>query len=143
MRFTFASTAIYLLGILRFSSLSLQMFLTKKMGGDVNAIETFLKVTTPPGVGGPTINFATYQSAIYGFAHAGELKPIRKKLFPERLPKMEPRLKPRSALHYNDLVRKSASFSESHSIKCSSGEVALPLLFRGRFLRPFSSSEFW
>ena len=39
------------------------------MAGDVNSVETYLKVITPD-LPGPTINFGTWQSAIYGFAHA-------------------------------------------------------------------------
>ena len=58
----------------------------REMGGDVNSIETFLTVTSPPDLPGPTINFATFQSAIHGFAHAGELKDLRRKIYPERLP---------------------------------------------------------
>ena len=57
----------------------------REMGGDVNSIETFLTVTSPD-LPGPTINFATFQSAIHGFAHAGELKDLRRKIYPERLP---------------------------------------------------------
>ena len=33
--------------------------------------------------------------AIYGFAYAKELKPLRQKLYPERLPVVKPRLAPR------------------------------------------------
>ena len=36
---------------------------------------------------GLTINLATLESAVYGFAHAEELKPIRKVLFPNTLPR--------------------------------------------------------
>lgn len=82
-----------------------QMFLTSKMEGDVNDIETYLTVTTPPDVSGPAINFGTWQSAIYGLAMAHELKPLRKSLFPERLPALQPKLKARPALHYNDVVQ--------------------------------------
>ena len=38
-------------------------------------------------------HYATWQSAIYGFACAKELKPLRKKLFPTRLPELRPRLR--------------------------------------------------
>ena len=61
-------------------------------------------MTTPPNVPGPTINFATWQSAIYGFSAGHELKPLRKKLFPERLPKTSPKLNPRSTVHWNEYV---------------------------------------
>lgn len=43
------------------------------------------------------LNYGTWQSAIHGFACANELKPLRKKLFPQRLPVMEPKLKSRFA----------------------------------------------
>ncbi|TRY73723.1 hypothetical protein TCAL_05842 [Tigriopus californicus] len=82
-----------------------QMFLTSKMEGDVNDIETYLSVTTPPNVSGPVINFGTWQSAIYGLAMAHELKPLRQSLYPERLPALQPKLKARPALHFNDVVQ--------------------------------------
>ena len=41
------------------------------------------------------LHYATWQTAIHGFASAKELKPLRKKLFPERLPEMSPKLKSR------------------------------------------------
>ena len=75
------------------------------MNGPVNTIETYLKVTTPPDESGATVNFATYQSAIYGFAHADELKSIRRVMFPDRLPKLKPKLPIRRALHLNPLVQ--------------------------------------
>lgn len=53
------------------------------MAGDVNSVETYLKVITPD-LPGPTINFGTWQSAIYGLAHSGELKSLRKALYPDR-----------------------------------------------------------
>ena len=76
---------------LEYLSLNSLMFMElvpcyREMGGDVNSIETFLTVTSPPDLPGPTINFATFQSAIHGFAHAGELKDLRRKIYPERLP---------------------------------------------------------
>ena len=53
------------------------------MEGDVNSVETYLRVITPD-IPGPTINFGTWQSAIYGLAHAAELKTLRKSLYPNR-----------------------------------------------------------
>ena len=43
------------------------------------------QVTTPENVPGATINFATYQSAIHGFAHADELKPLRRQIYPGKV----------------------------------------------------------
>ena len=75
------------------------------MNGPVNTIETYLKCTTPADESGAIINFATWQSAIYGFAMAHELKSIRRAMFPDRLPKLKPALPIRSALHWNPLVK--------------------------------------
>ena len=79
--------------------------LHREMGGDVNSIETFLTVTSPD-LPGPTINFATFQSAIHGFAHAGELKDLRRKIYPERLPQTSPKLRPRGSLFWNEELNK-------------------------------------
>lgn len=76
----------------------------RTMEGPVNTIETYLSVTTPPDETGAMINFATWQSAIYGYAMAHELKPIRKVLFPEKLPSLKPKLAKRGNLHQSKLV---------------------------------------
>lgn len=41
------------------------------------------------GIGG---NVTTLESALHGFAHAGELKPLRKQLYPTPLPRSKFRL---------------------------------------------------
>ena len=61
-------------------------------------------MTAPPGAKGALINFGTWQSAIYGFAMAHELKDLRKKLFPDRLPQLKPRLTSRGVLHKSEEV---------------------------------------
>ena len=103
-----AARGVYVVSACGFDSIPAdvgQIFLSDKMEGDVNSIEGYLKVTTPENVSGPSINFATFQSAIYGFAHAKELKGIRKQLFPEKLPKeLTPKLKPRGNLHFSEEV---------------------------------------
>lgn len=98
---------VYVVGSCGFDSIPADlgaMFLANQMGGDVNSVETYLEVDVPD-LPGPCINYATYQSAIYGFAHAEELKPIRKKLFPERLPSTSPKLPPRGNLHASNIVK--------------------------------------
>ena len=40
-------------------------------------------------------HYGTWQSAIYYFAMLKELKDIRKKLFPQRLPELKPKLRHR------------------------------------------------
>lgn len=103
-----AKKNIYVIGACGFDSIPAdvgQMVVHRSMDGPVNTIETYLKVTTPEDESGPMINFATYQSAIYGFAMAKELKSIRKALFPERLPSLKPKLKPRGGVHQSKLVK--------------------------------------
>ena len=81
---------VYVVGSCGFDSIPADlgsMVLAQDMVGDVATIETYLKVTVPD-VPGPMINFATWQSAIHGFAHAKELGGLRKQLYPERMPKM-------------------------------------------------------
>ena len=46
---------------------------------------------------GAAINVTTLESAVYGFAHANELKGLRKSLYPEPLPKPTFRLPKRYA----------------------------------------------
>jgi short subunit dehydrogenase-like uncharacterized protein len=99
---------VYVIGSCGFDSIPSdlgQMVLHKAINGPVNTIETFLKVSTPLDESGATINFATWQSAIYGFAMAGELKAIRKSLYPERLPKLKPSVATYTTIHHNPTVK--------------------------------------
>jgi len=99
---------IYIVGSCGFDSIPSDLGQTvvhQTMNGPVNTIETYLKCTTPADESGAIINFATWQSAIYGFAMAHELKSIRRAMFPDRLPKLKPALPIRSALHWNPLVK--------------------------------------
>ena len=92
---------IWVVGACGFDSIPADMgtvFLEEKFEGQVNSVETFLNITGKNGFHG---HFATWQSAIYGFACAHELKPLRKKLFPQRLPEMKPRLASKGAIHKN------------------------------------------
>ena len=95
------AAGVYVIGSCGFDSIPADlgaMVLADAMDGDVATMETYLKVTVPD-IPGPSINFATWQSAIHGFAHASELAGVRAKLYPERLPRLAPRLAPRGALH--------------------------------------------
>jgi len=97
---------VYIVGSCGFDSIPADlgsMVLAKAMGGDVATIETYLKVIVPD-MPGPMINFATWQSAIHGFSHADELVSLRRELYPERLPRLQPRLTPRGNLHWSNLV---------------------------------------
>lgn len=50
------------------------------------------------------IHYGTWESAVYGLAHADELKDIRKKLFKEPLPYSAPKQTRRPIIHKSDLV---------------------------------------
>ena len=103
-----AQNGTYIVGSCGFDSIPSdmgQVVVHRSMDGPVNTIETYLKADTPSDEPGAIINFATYQSAIYGYAMADELKPIRKALFPQRLPNLKPKLPKRQAVHYNPLVK--------------------------------------
>lgn len=50
------------------------------------------------------IHYGTWESAVYGLAHAKELAAIRKKLFKEPLPFSAPKQKRRPIIHKSDLV---------------------------------------
>lgn len=113
---------VYVVGACGFDSIPADMgtvFLENKFGGQVNSVETYLHVypkvsrailtlikaktrlihscNTLQGFRG---HYATWQSAIYGFACAKELKPLRKQLYPERLPELKPKLKSRYFKQY-------------------------------------------
>lgn len=45
--------------------------------------------------GGASIHYGTWESAVYGLAHSNELRGIRSKLFKEKLPPAEYKLKKR------------------------------------------------
>ncbi|KAK2724007.1 hypothetical protein QYM36_002372 [Artemia franciscana] len=97
---------IYVVGACGFDSIPADMgvvYLSKKFEGELNSVEVYLSSQAPKG---SSFHYATWQSAIYGFAHANELKPLRRKLYPERLPEFKPKLKTRSVIHYSPLVKK-------------------------------------
>ena len=68
---------VYIIGACGFDSVPSDVgasLVHKAMGGPVNTIETYLELGNTCVKKGPEVNFATWQSAIYGFAHADELK---------------------------------------------------------------------
>lgn len=58
--------------------------LNPSLPGRINTVESYLEFHAGPH--GMTVNNGTLESAIYGFLNEGELKSIRKSLFPEPLP---------------------------------------------------------
>ncbi|XP_053374163.1 saccharopine dehydrogenase-like oxidoreductase [Mercenaria mercenaria] len=95
---------IYVVGACGFDSVPSDMgvaFLTEKFDGDLNSVEFF--VTLHPGPDGLSGNITTLESALHGIAHAGELKPLRKTLFPTPLPQSQYKLQPKSAGFNKDI----------------------------------------
>ncbi|OXA64880.1 saccharopine dehydrogenase-like oxidoreductase [Folsomia candida] len=96
---------IYVVGSCGFDSIPADcgtVYLVQNFGGDVNSVEEY--VETDNG-GQPTkIHYGTWQSAIYGLAHANELRPLRSQLYPEPLPKPKYRMTQRKFLHRSDIV---------------------------------------
>ncbi|XP_055706315.1 saccharopine dehydrogenase-like oxidoreductase [Phlebotomus papatasi] len=79
------------------------VFHERHFEGVVNSVETYL-VARGKGPGA-SIHFGTWESAVYGLAHANELRGLRSKLFKERLPQMKPPLKNRPVIHRAPVVR--------------------------------------
>ncbi|XP_037913303.1 saccharopine dehydrogenase-like oxidoreductase [Hermetia illucens] len=99
---------VYIVSACGFDSIPADMgtiFLEEHFDGVVNSVETYLETWVSGGnPGGAGIHYGTWESAVYGLAHANELRGIRSKLFKEKLPPMEPKLKNRSAIHRSPLV---------------------------------------
>jgi short subunit dehydrogenase-like uncharacterized protein len=96
---------VYIVGACGFDSIPIEMgmrYLRQHMPGDVNSVETFAEMKDGPQ--GSTINFGTFHSMIYGVAHAKELKPIRRALFPQRLPKSPYPPPKRGSVFYQDAL---------------------------------------
>lgn len=90
---------VYVISACGFDSIPADLgtvFLENHFDGEVNSIETYLASWVEGGArGGAGVHYGTWESAIYGLAHANELRGLRSKLFKERLPAGEPRLQDR------------------------------------------------
>lgn len=83
------------------------IYLEKQFGGVVNSVETYLRSYfdgEQPPPAGAGIHYGTWESAVYGLAHANELRGLRTKLYPTRLPRFEPKLNNRSFIHNSNFV---------------------------------------
>ncbi|XP_066591602.1 saccharopine dehydrogenase-like oxidoreductase [Prorops nasuta] len=97
---------IYIVSACGFDSVPCDLgviFTQKVFDGTVNSIETYLNWNSLKNSSGPTLHYATWESAVYGLANASELRPLRQKLYPEKLPSFTPKLKPRCIVHKNSI----------------------------------------
>ena len=89
---------VYIISACGFDSIPCDLgviFTKQKFEGEVNSIEAYLRAWNTSNVGGPAVHYGTWESAVYGLAHANELRVLRSKLYPEKLPKLEPTLQSR------------------------------------------------
>lgn len=87
---------VYIVSACGFDCIPIEMgilFTQQKFDGDINSIETYLVVSKDPVVRGPIVNYGTWESLVYSFAHGSELRELRSKLYPKKLPKLTPQLK--------------------------------------------------
>lgn len=107
---------VYIVSACGFDSIPSDMgvvFLQKKFNGIINTIETYLSSWfinnyIPSGAG---VHYTTFESAVHGFAHAKELRELRKKLFTTPLPKLLPKLEDKGKLHKAEGIHKKWSLS--------------------------------
>ncbi|XP_067682807.1 saccharopine dehydrogenase-like oxidoreductase [Haliotis asinina] len=98
---------VYIIGSCGFDSIPADLgvvFMKSKFQGDLNSVECYISLTSGPE--GAAINYATYESAVHGFAHQGELPAIRKQLFPSPLPRSKHKVPRRSAVFKSGLMDK-------------------------------------
>lgn len=79
----------------------------QEFNGTLNQVETYLKsypIDKKLKTKGSQINYGTYETAVHAIANAGELRGLRSKLFPKRLPRFNPPLKARSVMHRAEVL---------------------------------------
>lgn len=87
---------VYIVSACGFDSIPVDLgisFIQKKFGGQVNSVETYLKTWTTGDAKGAQVNYGTWESLIYGVSHMNDLRELRKKLYPTKLPEFLPKLK--------------------------------------------------
>lgn len=100
---------VYIVSSCGFDSIPADMgvvFLQEKFNGTVNSVEAYLRTyfLNNHKPSGASLHYGTWESAIYGLAHANELSGIRKELFPKRTPRFEPQMKARPVIHKSEIV---------------------------------------
>ncbi|XP_012280776.1 saccharopine dehydrogenase-like oxidoreductase [Orussus abietinus] len=97
---------VYVISACGFDSIPCDLgiiFTQQKFNGEINSIESYLKGWSTSKITGPQLHYGTWESAIYGLAHADELRELRSKLYPERLPNFEPKLKTKGIIHRSSI----------------------------------------
>jgi len=103
-----AEKGIYIISACGYDSIPADLglsYLANQFQGDVNSIEVYMKFVSDKETSGPVANIGTWLSLINGIKNWKELKDLRKQIFTEKLPALEPKLQRRSTLHYNSDVK--------------------------------------
>lgn len=100
---------VYIVSACGFDSIPADMgvvFLQEKFNGTLNSVESYVRnfMVNNHKPTGAALNYGTWESAVYGLAHANELSAIRSKLYPTRTPRFSPQLKERPAIHKSELA---------------------------------------
>lgn len=100
---------VYIVSACGFDSIPADMgtvYFQEQFNGTVNSVETYLRTYLLNNYkhSGAVLHYGTWESAVYGLAHANELRGIRTQLFPTRTPRFGPQLKTRSAIHKSQIV---------------------------------------
>ncbi|XP_048512831.1 saccharopine dehydrogenase-like oxidoreductase [Athalia rosae] len=104
---------VYIVSACGFDSIPCDLgiiFLQNKFNGEVNSVETYLSSWKTSNVGGAGMHYGTWETVIHEISHRNELRGLRSKLFPEKLPNLTPKLVPRGLAH-------KSSISEGWSTK--------------------------
>lgn len=85
---------VYIVSACGFDSIPADLglvFLENHFDGEVHSVESYMTFEADGPTSGTRIHYGTWETAVYGLAHAKELSGIRKKLFKEQLPYSKPR----------------------------------------------------
>ncbi|XP_029048310.2 saccharopine dehydrogenase-like oxidoreductase [Osmia bicornis bicornis] len=99
---------IYIISSCGFESIPCDLgiiFTQQKFKGEVNSIEVYLKTWVATKVTGAILHYGTYESLVYGVANYHELRSLRSKLYPEKLPTFLPKLKTRYFMHRSSVSK--------------------------------------
>ncbi|KAK0174304.1 hypothetical protein PV327_010975 [Microctonus hyperodae] len=95
---------VYVISACGFDSIPCDLgiiFTQQKFKGEINSVETYLNFWTKHNKRSAVIHYGTWESAVHGLNHDDELRDLRTKLFPNKLPNFEPKLHPRGLVHRN------------------------------------------
>lgn len=90
------AAGVYIVSACGFDSIPADLgiiYAQKKFGGVINSIELYMNMFSTGPTEGSCINYGTWESAVYGLTFANELREMRRKLYPEKLPEFTPKLK--------------------------------------------------